>query len=180
MLYYTQMFDCRRLMYRHVFPKGAIGAEIGVNLGENACALIQETDPKRLHLIDPWFVKWERNYQIASKVLKLHESIIKIHRKMSSQAVKDFPDNYFDWVYVDGNHAYEFVRDDLWSYCKKVKPGGILAGHDFSRLHYNNPYWGGVRRAVHEFLNEGLCELICFSQENQRSFAMKVRKKRVL
>jgi predicted O-methyltransferase YrrM len=165
-------------MYRHVFPKRAVGAEIGVFLGENACSLIQETNPTKLHLIDPWWRNREKFHRTALQVVEPYKSIIKIHRKSSAQAMKDFPDNYFDWVYVDGNHDYRVVREDLWGYYKKIKPGGILAGHDFSRpnsVRIKPPDWAGVKKAVHEFLNERLCELICFTWEDQRSFAMRRR-----
>jgi hypothetical protein len=59
-----------------------------------------------------------------------------------------FEDAYFDWVYVDGNHSYDYVMRDLQLCRMKVKPGGIIAGDDYT--------WGEqegfpVKRAVHDF-----------------------------
>ena len=38
---------------------------------------------------------------------------------------------YFDWIYIDGNHTYEYVKQDLEGYRPKVKPGGYMAGDDY-------------------------------------------------
>jgi hypothetical protein len=92
------------------------------------------------------------------------------HRDHSQEAGEKFPDDFFDWVYVDANHTYQFVVRDLRLYHRKVKPGGVLAGHDFCEK------FAGVRKAVHEILNEGLCQLVGFTQEQKRSYAMTVIK----
>jgi len=60
-----------------------------------------------------------------------------------------FPDASFDWIYVDGNHLYEYVRADLERYDPKVKPGGLIAGDDYGV----RGWWDdGVTRAVDEFV----------------------------
>merc|ERR1712242_413053 len=53
-----------------------------------------------------------------------------------------------DLVFVDGDHAYEAVRQDIRAWRSKLRPGGILAGHDYSLFR------PGVVRAVHEFATE--------------------------
>lgn len=57
-------------------------------------------------------------------------NIVKI-RKSSVEAAKDFPDESLDAVYIDGAHEEEFVREDIRTWRRKLKPGGILSGHDF-------------------------------------------------
>lgn len=52
----------------------------------------------------------------------------------------------FDLVFLDGEHGYEGVRDDIAAYLPLVRPGGILCGHDFPKA--------GVRRAVLERFQE--------------------------
>jgi predicted O-methyltransferase YrrM len=59
-----------------------------------------------------------------------------------SQLQKDF----FDLVFIDADHSYEAVRFDIINYAPKVKLGGLLCGHDYSRN------WPGVVRAVQELL----------------------------
>jgi hypothetical protein len=53
-----------------------------------------------------------------------------------------FADCSIDYLFVDGSHDYQSVRDDLAAWMPKVRPGGIVAGHDF-----NQP---AVERAVRE------------------------------
>lgn len=62
----------------------------------------------------------------------------------SEEAAEHIPDEMVDLVFVDGCHLYHCVDTDLRLYVPKVKPGGIVCGHDFG------PQWGGVVRAVHE------------------------------
>jgi len=59
-----------------------------------------------------------------------------------------------DMVFLDGDHRYEAVRDDIAGWARHVKPGGLLVGHDFK-------LFDGVRRAVTEsvpgFSQAGAC-----------------------
>ncbi len=61
----------------------------------------------------------------------------------SVSAAAIFGDGSVDFVFLDANHAYESVSNDLRAWWPKIRPGGTLAGHDYA--------WTGVRRAVHEF-----------------------------
>lgn len=55
------------------------------------------------------------------------------HARMTSQnAVTQFDDASLDFVYVDGDHRYEAVKDDLTLYLPKLRKGGVMAGHDLS------------------------------------------------
>ena len=69
-----------------------------------------------------------------------------IHKGFSNDILKNIPDSYFDFMYIDADHTYEAVKKDL-ELCKiKTKPGGIIAGHD-----YNKEKFCGVVDAVNEF-----------------------------
>jgi SAM-dependent methyltransferase len=65
----------------------------------------------------------------------------------SLEAAAQFPDGTFDLVYIDGNHGYLDVLEDIAAWLPKVKEGGLLAGHDYDVL--ARP---GVPRAVQESL----------------------------
>lgn len=54
----------------------------------------------------------------------------------STDAAKKMQDNHFDFVYLDARHDYCAVAEDIRSYWPKVRPGGILAGHDFIDAQY--------------------------------------------
>lgn len=63
----------------------------------------------------------------------------------SLTAAAQFADGTLDFVYIDGAHDYDSVVADLAAWTPKVKPGGLIAGHD-----YNPGAWPGVVRAVQE------------------------------
>jgi hypothetical protein len=61
----------------------------------------------------------------------------------SLEAVQDIPDAAYDYVFLDAAHDYESIRADIDAWWPKIKPGGWLAGHDYTDAE-------GVRRAVDE------------------------------
>lgn len=52
----------------------------------------------------------------------------------------------FDFIFIDGAHDYQSVRNDIKLGYSAIKPGGILSGHDFQK------HWEGVVRAVTELV----------------------------
>jgi hypothetical protein len=46
-------------------------------------------------------------------------------------AVKDFKDESLDFAFIDGNHSFEYVINDIAEWSKKVRVGGIISGHDY-------------------------------------------------
>lgn len=147
-------------------PKGAVCAEIGVWRGEFSRRILELTRPDRLHLIDPWLFQpsypdrmyggqvarspqdMEEIYERVVRQLGSHPSVT-IHRTTSAAAADQFEDEYFDWIYIDGNHDFAWVLGDLRRYAPKVKPGGLITGDDWN--------WGEadgfpIRRAVRTFL----------------------------
>lgn len=71
--------------------------------------------------------------------------------KTSMEALKEFEDNSIDFVYIDGNHQLPYIYDDVSGWYEKVKPGGILAGHDFTNM--KRVGWG-VKETIHKFTKE--------------------------
>lgn len=118
----------------------SVCAEIGVWKGEFS-AHILNCNPAKLHLIDPWVhqdykkmwysieqEKMDEIYNDVHEKFKNH-SHVKIHRKFSTDV--EFPNRYFDWVYIDGDHTYPMVLKDLEFYLPLVKKGGFLCGDDY-------------------------------------------------
>lgn len=153
----------RRLLDR--MPRGGVCAEIGVWKGDFSDHILRYANPKSLHLIDPWLFQPqfpERMY--GGGIAKNQDDMdcifqgvrerfageprVLIHKGTSADILPAFPNGYFDWVYIDGNHSYEFVLADLRMCMAKTKPGGSIAGDDYN--------WGAgdgypVRRAVLDF-----------------------------
>ena len=61
-------------------------------------------------------------------------------------------DEYFDLVYIDADHTYESVKDDIAAWFPKVKPGGWITGHDYVDGYENDPNIYGVIPAVNELV----------------------------
>jgi predicted O-methyltransferase YrrM len=146
-------------------PKDGIGAEIGVNKGEFSASLLKIAQPRQLHLIDPWkqyepFVELttqDHIDRVAASVLKkfateIADGTVVIHRAMSEEILSGFADGYLDWIYIDGDHRYEFAKQDLELAMRKVKPGGIIAGDDYDHPKLKAKGWGEVKKAVDEVL----------------------------
>lgn len=124
------------------------GAEIGVQAGIYSEILCQNIPDHELYCVDPWGAynrqsaeRSEEYYQLArERLIQYNTTII---RMPSIQAVKGFADNSLDFIYIDAMHEFDPVMLDLIHWVPKVRPGGIVAGHD-----YFNYYAGGVVRAV--------------------------------
>ena len=70
------------------------------------------------------------------------------------EAVKDFEDGSLDFVYIDGNHDFLHATEDIWWWAKKVRNGGVIAGHDYwngSHKHLCDVKWvlDGLTKALH-------------------------------
>jgi hypothetical protein len=119
------------------------GAEVGVWKGHYSETLLKSNPGlSLLYCIDPWSpqpdyceqkndaIVLERAYQEAAQRLFGYFRSRAI-RKPSIIAASDFTDGSLDFAYIDGNHRYGAVIQDLTAWAPKVRPGGIIAGHDF-------------------------------------------------
>lgn len=73
---------------------------------------------------------------------------IQLITKTSDDAILDFNDEVFDFIYIDGIHQYENVKQDIINYLPKVKKGGVIGGHDYGGV------WTGVKQAVDEMFGK--------------------------
>jgi predicted O-methyltransferase YrrM len=129
--------------------------EIGVARSFTLTRILQNTELSEYWAVDPWvsydFVigdRWESWYLKACRRM-LHFPQLRILRMDSALAASMFPDGYFDMVYIDADHRYEFVLLDIKSWLPKVRKGGILGGHDYGC--HGTP---GVKKAVDECFME--------------------------
>ena len=148
-----------RKKFYESLPKGGIIAEIGVFNGDGARCILEHCQPKELWLIDVWSpvvdnsTKRCLDHYLAiltwAKLNSTSNTKIKIIRDQSLAAANFFPDEYFDWVFVDGDHRYGPVRDDLHVWTLKTKKDGYICGDDFTLTY---PKWEGVHKAVIEYV----------------------------
>ena len=146
-------------------PPRSIGAEIGVHLGEFSEDILLVVRPRKLHLIDPWKHETSAEYSKAwygGTVKKGQAGMdaryeVVVHRAASETTLGGMADDSLDWVYIDGNHYYEFVKTDLELSMRKVRPGGLITGDDYQE----GGFWeGGVVKAVDELVGSGVVEVI--------------------
>lgn len=169
----------RQRMLEEIGVRGVV-AELGVNKGDFSEIILRITKPNVLHLVDIWGS--ERYHDglyndVRKKFLRLIESdIVKVHRKLSTEAVDDFPNNYFDMIYIDTDHSYGTTIKELIAYAPKMKKDGIIAGHDYTMGNWISGFRYGVVEAVHEFCVKYDWELIFLTAEPMESRSFAVRK----
>lgn len=141
-----------------------VGAEIGVCQGKYTEQLCQAG--LKMYAVDSWqeYDGYKDYYKVNPKYKKSLDVIYaearerlknydcEIIKKSSMEAVKDFENNSLDFVYIDGNHDFRHVAEDLFEWSQKVKVGGVIAGHDYfinKNVGYNNNVH--VKPVVHAF-----------------------------
>jgi 2-hydroxy-3-keto-5-methylthiopentenyl-1-phosphate phosphatase len=80
----------------------------------------------------------DTEYNYAKQRLHPYDHRIEFVRKISMDAITMFEDNSIDVIYIDGNHEYTHVLEELTHYWKKLKVGGILIGDDVYELAQGN------------------------------------------
>ena len=160
--------DLVRLFAERGFTRGA---EIGVRQGAFSLALCKGIPGLTLLCVDPWSNyptrpkqasqdRQDRNYAIAGERLAPYR--VTLVRQFSADAVRTVPRASLDFVYIDGNHAYQWVRQDLDDWSARVRTGGIVSGDD-----YDAP---GVYQAVHEFVEaQGIREWSVIDDTRRRN-----------
>ena len=128
-------------------------AEVGVFRGENFMRMI-EHNPEMAVAVDSWSAETSNDAKLSQdrldeqfecfRAMTFNKPFVQINRGLAAEVAKEYPDNYFDLIYIDGDHSYEGCRKDIVAWLPKVKK--FLVGDD-----YNKP---GVKKAVHEIFKE--------------------------
>lgn len=143
---YGNKLQERKALLRRM-PRSSICAEIGVWKGDFSQEILKIVKPRELHLIDPWeFQSSHPNRMWGGKVARSQQDMdaifhgvaerfkgspeIQIHRGDSENVLASFQAGYFDWIYVDGNHYYDYILRDLELSWALVKRGGYVTGDD--------------------------------------------------
>jgi predicted O-methyltransferase YrrM len=125
--------------------------EVGTCLGGFAKFLLDSTPCFKLFCVDPYMHFENDEYKDALNGMTQQECDMKFHhvqymlkahagdrvhmlRLTSSDAANMFPDGVVDFVYIDANHEYKYVKEDIMAWIPKLRGGGILAGDDVESL----------------------------------------------
>lgn len=138
-------------------PSGGTIIEVGSHQGLSAYIMAKAlcdsaNNTARIICVDIWnggvLETFKRNMDeknIAHLVMPLQMDSI--------DAAAQFPEACADLIFIDGDHSYEGCRDDIRAWFPKLRPGGVMIGHDYIDV------WPGVIRAADEFVQEhGLSE----------------------
>ncbi len=141
--------------------KFKVGAEVGVADGRYSQILCNEISGLKLYCVDIW-KPYESNwrnmayqdnaYRQAKE--KLREHNVEIMCKPSLDASTSILSNSLDFVFIDGDHSFNYVMLDILLWSPKVRKGGIVAGHDY--CHFTN---SGVVEAVNKYCEINRIEL---------------------
>ena len=126
-----------------------IGVEVGVQRGDFSKHILKYWNGKKLYMVDTWrhlqgyfdMANGDHNVQLdnmAKSFMAVYEYDVRaaMIRDYSLEAAKLFPDESLDWVFIDGDHSYEAVVADLQIWSPKIRPNGILCGHDYVTCRY--------------------------------------------
>lgn len=159
-----QVENCSLLANREAIlqkmEKGGVVAEVGVQTGRFSRCILDICSPSKLHLIDLDLV----THSIKEKFhQEISSGIVELHQGDSSSWLASFPDGYFDFIYIDGDHTYEGVKKDTEVAKFKVKEDGFLIFNDYT-------YWSpcecmeyGVIQAVNELCLQENWQMVYFA-----------------
>ncbi len=143
--------------------------EIGSFAGESTEVFARMA--ARVYAIDPWNESYSRgimegcadpewrNYLESHPIASMKSIEARFDRRISelgnvrkiksssTEAIDSFADGFADLIYIDSIHTYTVVRETVEAWRRKIRSGGIMAGHDYCKT-----TWPGVVKAVDELL----------------------------
>lgn len=165
--------------FLEALPKGGVVAEAGVDHGDFSARILAISRPQRLHLIDMWGSKRYHGglqQHVRDRFAKeIAAGRVRIDLGLSTDVLKAYPDGLFDWIYIDTDHGYRVTAEELDIARTKVKPGGIIAGHDYTTGNWDGGVRYGVVEAVHEFCVKHDWELVLLTHETDRHLSFAIR-----
>ncbi len=147
-----------------------VGAEVGVWCGSASSVLLNDCPSLTLHMIDRWSPftpkckeyavkgdtmsrmsqrEHDKAYGQASDAVKFAGNRAVIKRGESVKIAATYDNEYFDFVFIDAEHSMVAALSDMYAWYPKIKPGGLLCGHD-----YGHKRFPGVALAVKNFIND--------------------------
>jgi predicted O-methyltransferase YrrM len=152
-------------MFRELGYK--IGAEIGVDKGHYSEILCLQNPTAKVYAIDSWEGEYESHYEEAKKRLAPYNCII--IKSTSMEAVKKFKEGSLDFVYIDANHDYDHVKEDLEEWSKIVRTDGIVSGHDYGHYKHKDRNLGS-KQAINEYVSKYNKKLFLVNRNFQTSW----------
>ena len=145
---------------RFLNERGLVGAavEVGTHRADFADPFLCQWHGGLLWCVDTWEENAhvhdsegrEGDYMVAERRLHKHGQRVKLMRMRSRDAVGHLPNRSLDFAYLDGRHERHLAAEDIGLWWPKLKPGGVLAGHDFLHHGPDARSSDGVQQAAFE------------------------------
>lgn len=164
-------------------PKGKVCAELGVMYGDYSKLILKIMEPSKFYAIDYFGFSdiWGRT-DIADSHLthqqwyerefskEIEEGKMEVRQGLSWDVLETFPDDYFDYIYVDAGHEYDCVSKDVEVIQRKIKNGGIIAFNDYTLCNFwVQPYelgaYYGIVPAANKLINSTNSEVLFLDLE---------------
>lgn len=160
-----------------LMPRNATVAEIGVADGDFSAEILKRCNPRTLFLIDLWS---SDRYRDGKGIVKdrfreqIESGQVILQPGYSTEILKDFNQETFDWVYIDTDHTYSTTAQELLLAEWVVKNDGKILGHDFCTASAGRGVVYGVVQAVNEFCvaREWGFDYIALDSEGHFSFCL--------
>lgn len=185
------LVNLTRIDLLKLLPSQGVVAEIGVAEGEFSRLILSSSSPHQLHLIDPWehqaridyqgdtygnppASEQEGRFEMVSKEFdsEINHGRVVLHRTYSTLAAESFKEHMFDWIYIDGLHSKEGVSADLNAFQNKMKPDGLILGHDYTNHPPAMKAGFGVVEAVNEFVIDNKLHFLAMTMENFPTYVL--------
>ncbi len=168
-----------------ILPAESVVAELGVYRGDFASKILDICRPKQLYLVDPWQPDFQNPEQMVNAneeftrnkfSNEIEKGVVHIVKEESAVALEGFDNEFFDWVYIDSDHSYEYTKKELELCSKKVKRDGLICGHDYTKGTWYAWVRFGVVEAVNEFCITKGYEFVYLTVEPSMYFSYALRK----
>lgn len=124
-----------------------LGVEIGVKEGRFTLYMLENNPKLEMICIDPWmaqdegnetYTEWNFNdiYNQYTRAIEPYQDRVTEFRCMSDEAVKFIKPLSLDFCFIDAQHDYDSVLNDIVKWISKIKPGGLLCGHDYNPVKF--------------------------------------------
>lgn len=172
----------------HYILPNSIVAEIGVGFGGFSKKILNISKPQKFYAIDMFSDQtrgfWGNDIFYETNITHdewykqefkdyIKSGIMEMRKGISWECMETFPDDFFDYVYLDAAHDYNSVSKDIKVLKRKVKKGGIIQFND-----YDQHQWYGVIPAVNELIKETNSEVLfyCLSIDGTNDIVIKLNK----
>ena len=177
--YYDNDFEPEKILTREdflkIFPKNPIGSEFGVFKGEFSKKILVYVKPQMLVLCDTWWDRygdfypdWGESTQYGKLTTKaaynvMLESIDKYKKYCNvivgenEKTMLQFPDKYFDWMYLDASHNISNIEKELRISSPKIKTTGYITGNGWAD---NNNVTNGLYKGIMEFCKKNIWRIM--------------------